>query len=100
MIDHKHLNRKALHELILYYLREEIGKKNRTIQHLIITDGYNWFLFEKKTFLELFANSKKFANEVMTLDNSSDYKTKLRWQNKRTRLHIHILISSNRETLS
>lgn len=76
MIDHKHLNRKALHELILYYLREEIGKKNRTIQHLIITDGYNWFLFEKKTFLELFANSKKFANKVMTLDNSSDYKTK------------------------
>ena len=34
------LNRKALQELLLYYLRERLDKENNNIKHLIATNGY------------------------------------------------------------
>lgn len=76
MIDKDHLNRKALHELILYYLREEVTQKNYSIKHLIITDGINWFVFDKKNFLDVFARNKTFTQKVLTLDKSIEYRTK------------------------
>lgn len=76
MIDKDHLNRKALHELVLYYLREEVVQKNYSIKHLIVTDGINWFVFDKKNFLDVFARNKIFAQKVLTLDKSTEYHTK------------------------
>jgi len=43
-------NRKALHELILYYLRERIEHKNTQLKHLIVSDIYQWFLFNVDEF--------------------------------------------------
>ena len=34
------LNRKALQELLLYYLRERLDNNNNNIKHLIATNGY------------------------------------------------------------
>lgn len=50
-ISEKDLNRKALHELLLYYLRERIDQKNNNIKHLIITNGIEWFFFQSGRFL-------------------------------------------------
>jgi len=68
MVRRGDLNRKALHELVLYYLREEVLMHNTDIKHLVITDGFQWFIFDKKVFYECFASKKKFADSVLTAD--------------------------------
>ncbi|MBQ9361968.1 MAG: Eco57I restriction-modification methylase domain-containing protein [Bacteroidaceae bacterium] len=75
MIDQKNFNRKALHELVLYYLREEIGQENFAITNLIITDGIEWYVFKKKLFLDLFARDKKMVDKCLFMDRSAAYST-------------------------
>lgn len=69
------LNCKALHELILYYIRQEENKNNTKIKHLIITNCYEWFVFDKLVFYRLFLANKKFVKEVIDADreNTTDY---------------------------
>ena len=69
------LNCKALHELILYYIREEEYNHNTEVKHLIITNCYEWFVFDKTSFYRLFLSSKKFTKEVIDADreNTTDY---------------------------
>jgi hypothetical protein len=48
-------NTKALHELVLYYLRERIENNNIELKHLVVTDVFQWFVidaneFDKKIF--------------------------------------------------
>lgn len=63
MLSEKNLNRKALHELILYYLTEFLGKDhNNAIRYLIASNGYEWFIFEETMFRRLFT-SKRFKQE-------------------------------------
>jgi hypothetical protein len=57
------LNRKALHELLLYYLRERIDNKNNNIKHLIATNGYEWYLFKAEDFYNLFYKNKLLLKE-------------------------------------
>ena len=48
MLSEKNLNRKALHELILYYLTEFVDNDhNNAIRYLIAYNGYEWFIFEE-----------------------------------------------------
>lgn len=69
------LNCKALHELILYYIREEENSHNTKIKHLIITNCFEWFVFDKACFYRFFLANKKFTNEVLEADreNTTDY---------------------------
>lgn len=69
------LNCKALHELILYYIREEEYNHNTEIKHLIITNCLEWFVFDKTSFYRLFLANKKFTKEVIDADreNNTDY---------------------------
>ena len=54
MITENHLNRKALHEAVYYFLERAVDTTkskamisvNCQIRRLIITDGLNWFLFD------------------------------------------------------
>ena len=62
------LNRKALHELVLYYIREEKKNRNTDIKHLVITDGLKWFFFDKQVFYDCFVAKKTFCNKVLTAD--------------------------------
>jgi len=58
-------NAKSLSQLILYYFDEREGKdgkeRNLEVMHLIITNGYEWFVFESKEF-DNFYNNTKFKN--------------------------------------
>ncbi len=69
------LNCKGLHELILYYIREEENNRNTSIKHLIITNCYEWFVFDKTIFYRLFLANKKFTKDVLDADreNNTDY---------------------------
>jgi hypothetical protein len=57
------LNSKAFHELVLYYLHERIALKNLEIKHLVITNIYEWFIFDVSVFERLFAQSKAFVKQ-------------------------------------
>ena len=46
MVTKTNLNKKALRELILYYLREREDEQNISIKHLIITNANEWFVFD------------------------------------------------------
>ena len=68
MVRREDLNRKALHELVLYYVRQEQNHHNTAITHLIITDGEHWFVFDKRVFYDCFIAHKSFANRVLKAD--------------------------------
>ena len=48
------LNTRAMHELLLYYLRERVLAGNNDIRRLIITNLYEWFIFDAHDFERLF----------------------------------------------
>ncbi|MCC5945637.1 MAG: class I SAM-dependent DNA methyltransferase [Bernardetiaceae bacterium] len=50
----ENINTKALHELLLYYLRQREEAKNDSIKHLIITNVYEWFVFDAQEFERVF----------------------------------------------
>ena len=58
MISEDNLNCKAMHEAILYYLRERIEQKNDEIKNIIITNAYKWFIFKAEQFEKHFYKSK------------------------------------------
>lgn len=59
------LNVKAMQELVLYYLRERlrIMGKNFSVRHLIITNGYEWFVFDAHVFEKAFANNSALIKQ-------------------------------------
>ena len=63
MISIANLNGKALQELVLYYLRERITHKNTELKHLVVTNIYEWFVFDAQLFNKLFAENKSFVKQ-------------------------------------
>jgi hypothetical protein len=57
------LNKKALQELVWYYLNERIDGDNNNIKHLIATNGYTWFLFKSEDFYKFFYKNKSLVKE-------------------------------------
>ena len=72
MVSKENLKKKALFELILYYIREEVRNHNTDIKHLIITDCWEYFVFEKRLFYQLFARNKRFVQKVLDADRGDD----------------------------
>jgi len=50
MISSDNANKKALHELILYYLTERYAKEITQIKKLVVTDINQWFIIDAKYF--------------------------------------------------
>ena len=53
-------NAKALHELVLYYLKQRVDEKNDEIKHLIATNLSEWYIFDAVDFERIFYNNKEF----------------------------------------
>ncbi|MDM1367171.1 DUF7149 domain-containing protein [Myroides marinus] len=62
-LSENNLNKKALQELLLYYLRERIDCKNNNIKHLIVTNGIEWFFFKAEDFYKLFYKNSALVKE-------------------------------------
>jgi len=54
MITKENLNRKAMHEAVLYYLEQRIEQENSDLKHVIVTDMHNWFIFDAQEFERCF----------------------------------------------
>jgi len=61
MIINQKANVKSVHELIHYYLHERHIKNNKEIRYLIITDIYQWYIFDASEFEKFFFNNKQFV---------------------------------------
>lgn len=72
MVTRNDLKKKALYELILYYIREEVKNHNTDIKHLVITNCWEYFIFEKKLFYQLFARNTRFVQKVINADTGDD----------------------------
>lgn len=71
------LNAKAFQELVLYYLRERITLNNLEVKHLIITNLYEWFIFDATVFDRLFAQNKLLVKQFTDFEGGrlADTKT-------------------------
>jgi adenine-specific DNA-methyltransferase len=58
MLSKDNLNKKALQELVLYYLRERITHKNLEVKHLIVTNINEWYIFDEHLFERLFTKKE------------------------------------------
>ncbi|MEO5650242.1 MAG: hypothetical protein ABIR03_10020, partial [Ginsengibacter sp.] len=56
-------NGKALHELVLYYLRERIECNNIDIKYLIATNINEWYIIESKYFENIFYKNKGLVKD-------------------------------------
>src|SRR6185503_7794907 len=69
MITQSNLNTKAMHELVLYYLRERSQDKNNSLTHLIITNIYEWYIFDAALFEKIFKENSKLLKAYTEWDN-------------------------------
>lgn len=79
MISFDKPNVKALHETIHYFLNERIIKQNKEIKHIVITNVYEWFIFDASEFEKYFFDNKNFRNNYIDwntqklLGNTTDW---------------------------
>jgi adenine-specific DNA-methyltransferase len=69
MVTQTNLNTKAMHELILYYLRERTKDKNNSLTHLVITNIYEWYIFDATIFEAIFNKNKQLLKAYNEWDN-------------------------------
>ncbi|TYP94859.1 Type II restriction/modification system, DNA methylase subunit YeeA [Fodinibius salinus] len=62
MITKEDVNKKGFQQSIFYYLRERIDNGNEDIKYVIVTDVYNWFIFDAQDYERYFYNSKKLRD--------------------------------------
>jgi len=65
------LNTKAMQELVLYFLRERVTEKNTDVKHLIVSNIYEWYIFDAQEFDRAFAQDKKLVKQFEDFESGS-----------------------------
>jgi hypothetical protein len=63
MLKVDNLNTKAFQELVLYFLRDRVTGKNLELKHLIVTNVYEWFIFDAVIFDKFFAQNQEVVKK-------------------------------------
>ncbi len=63
MVSSTDLNKKAMQEILLYYLRERVDAKNIELRYLVITNVYDYYIFDAQEFERAFYSNKKLLKE-------------------------------------
>lgn len=63
------INKKGLQELVLYFLRERITKKENEIKHLVVTNVEEWFIFDAQVFDKAFFHDKALKKKFLEFEN-------------------------------
>ncbi|WP_304953654.1 Eco57I restriction-modification methylase domain-containing protein, partial [uncultured Alistipes sp.] len=71
MIVRNDINRKALQEIVLYYLRERVEKKNIQLKYLVATNIFEYFVFDAHEFERLLFGNKKLIKEFSDFSSGS-----------------------------
>lgn len=76
MVTRENINRKALQELLYYYLNERIDKGNISIKYLIACNTYECFVWDAQVFEKAFGKNKPLKKEYEDFKNNRlDFKT-------------------------
>lgn len=77
MLSISDINKKALHEMVLYFMRERVLFNNLNIKHLVATNLYEWFIFDASIFDSVFYQNNEFKKqfEQFHLGSTSNSKT-------------------------
>ncbi len=62
MISHDNLNVKPMQQVIYYYLQQRTSGNNE-IKHIIVTNGYDWYIFDALDFDRLFYRDNKLLKD-------------------------------------
>ncbi len=65
----ENLNTRAFHELILYFMRERVKSKNLEVKNLIITNIFEYFIFNSNDFEKTFAGNKNFVKQFTDFED-------------------------------
>jgi hypothetical protein len=57
-----------MQEILLYYLKERILHRNLEIKWLVITNIYEWFIFDAMLFERLFATDKQLVSQFQDFE--------------------------------
>ena len=75
---HNNLNVKALQQLLLYYLKE-FDRGNKSLRHLCITNGIQWFCFDAQPFHSALVDTnirkeyKDFSHKKSVLQSTEEF---------------------------
>jgi hypothetical protein len=77
------LNVKGLQQLLFYFLAERINQKNFELKHLIVTNCYEWFVFDAQEFERLFIQNQALVKQFKDFDTDqlSGSSTKFFYEN-------------------
>ncbi|MGB1206763.1 MAG: DUF7149 domain-containing protein [Chitinophagales bacterium] len=67
----KKINKKALQQLVLYFLRERITKNNVSLTHIIATNINEWFIFDAQVFDKVFAQNKSLVKKFQEFEKKN-----------------------------
>jgi len=79
MISFDKPNAKALQETIHYFLNERLINQNKEIKHLIITNVYEWYIFDAKEFETNFYANKSFRKSYQDWADKTTLGNKTEW---------------------
>ncbi|MBL7789865.1 MAG: Eco57I restriction-modification methylase domain-containing protein [Chitinophagales bacterium] len=79
MISVKSPNSKSFQQLITYFLKERFENKNLEIKHLIISNIYEWYIFDASDFERYFYDNKKIKDSYLDWTNKTSLMSKTDW---------------------
>lgn len=97
MISAKNPNSKSFQQLISYYIHERFIKENKEIKHLIITNIYEWYIFDASDFERYFFENKKLRDSYKSWNDGNIGFNKTDWFYKEV---VHPHLEQNLESIS
>lgn len=70
MVSAENANVKALQELVLYYLRQTVDTENHKITNIVVTNIYEWFIFDGVWFEKNIFRNNKLKKDYLAFKNS------------------------------
>jgi type II restriction/modification system DNA methylase subunit YeeA len=80
MVSAENANVKALQELVLYYLRQTVDHNNHKITNLVVTNIYEWFIFDGVWFEKNIFRNTKLKKDYLAY-KTSGHDTKYFYEN-------------------
>ena len=75
MVTEGNLNAKAFHELLLYYFRQK-DENNNDLKYCVITNVYEWYIFDAAEFYREFEQDKALKKEYFAWKDGQKESTK------------------------
>jgi len=69
MISENNLNSKAFYELVYYFLQERVSNNNYEIKNLIVTNVYEWYIFDANIFEKIFYQNKELVEKFKDFES-------------------------------